>query len=268
MIIHTPITLYLGNAGRHESLVAGGGTPSTGPIIPHPDHFGHGSFERHEWHESDKSRLHFPFAHRIWMSFFLSQFVSFCYVWHCSFTCFCCQSHGGERMYICREMCHVPPSFHWVPRRRQSIWKGEGQRQVTENEDIAQRGQGLACARGPCMTRFVGTRGGWISWQAQFFKTSDSGIWSSLPGSYVHAVMPVWQAHYWTIFCGVSVCMGMEYSVYLHFVGDSGKVLCVSSGSWRYLCVAEGALGGLCFVNFCCCPSQQEGHMLTREHCK
>ena len=62
----------------------------------------------------------FHFAHRIWMSFFLSHFVSFCYVLHC-FTCFCCQSHGGERMYICREMCHVPPSFHWVPRRHQWI---------------------------------------------------------------------------------------------------------------------------------------------------
>lgn len=73
---------------------------------------------------------------------------------------------------------------------------GEGQRQLRENEGIAQRGQGIACTPRPCMTRFVGTRGGWISWQVQFFKTSDSGIWSCLPGSYVHAVMPVWQAHY------------------------------------------------------------------------
>ena len=60
----------------------------------------------------------------------------------------------------------------------------EGQRQLRENEDIARRGQGIACTPRPCMTRFVGTRRGWISWQAQFFKTSDSGIWSCLLGSY------------------------------------------------------------------------------------
>ena len=80
MIIHTPITLHLGNAGRHESLVAGGGTPSTGPIIPHPDHFGHGSFERHVWHESDENRLHVPFCTSHLDVFFL---ITFCVVLLC-----------------------------------------------------------------------------------------------------------------------------------------------------------------------------------------
>ena len=210
-----------------------------------------------------KADCMFHFAHRIWMSFFLSHYVSFCYVLHC-FTCVCCQSHGGERMYICREMCHVPPSFHWVPRRRQWIWKGEGQRQLRENEDIAQRGQGIACTPGPFMTRFVGTRGAGFRGRRSFLRhrTLEFGV--------------VYQDRMYTRWClcgrrtirqflrSVGVCMGTDYSVNLHFVGDSGRVLCVSSGSWRYLCVAEGALGGLCFVNFCCCPSQQEGHIVDK----
>lgn len=101
MIIHIPITLHLGNAGRHESLVAGGGTPSTGLIIPHPDHFGHGSFERHEWHESDKNRLHFPFAHS---DLDVSFLITFCVVLLC-FTFFylflCCPiARWGADVYL------------------------------------------------------------------------------------------------------------------------------------------------------------------------
>ena len=91
-------------------------------------------------------------------------------------------------------MC--PPAFIECLGGVNGSKNGEGQRQLRENEDIAQRVQGIACTPRPCMTKFVGTRGGSISWQAQSFNTSDSGIWSCSPGSYVHAVTPVWQAHY------------------------------------------------------------------------
>ena len=59
--------LHPGNAGRHESLVAGGGTPSTGLSISH------------EWHEST---LHLPFAFSSFGCITTTHrtgFVSFCY---------------------------------------------------------------------------------------------------------------------------------------------------------------------------------------------
>lgn len=217
MIIHTPITLHLGSAGRHESLVAGGGTPSTGLIIP--PSWSLWSWVIWEtcmawkrWKQIACSILHIAFG-CLFSNHILCRFAMF----YIALLVFVANLTVGSGCIFAGRCAMCPPAF---------IESG---------------------FRGRCS--FLRHR------------TLEFGV--------------VYQDRMYTRWClcgrrtirqffGVSVCMGMEYSVNLHFVSDSGRVLCVSSGSWRYLCVAEGALGGLCFANFRSCPSQQEGHIVDK----